>query len=107
MNKMTVRDIEVKDKRVLARVDFNVPLDNETGKITDDSRVRSALPTIRYLVEQGAKVILCSHLGRPNGKIVDRLRMVAVAVRLSEILGKSVSVTNDCIGPDAEKAATA
>jgi len=104
MNKMTVRDIEVAGKRALVRVDFNVPLDEKTGKITDDSRIRATLPTIKYLIEQGAKVILCSHLGRPKGKIVEKLRLAVVAQRLSQILGQPVMVTKDSIGPDVEKA---
>jgi phosphoglycerate kinase len=103
MNKKTVRDIEVADKRVLVRVDFNVPLDEETGVITDDSRIRATLPTIKYLIEQGAKVILASHLGRPGGKVVDNLRLTVVTQRLSQILGQQVGVTRDCIGSEAER----
>ena len=103
MDKMTVRDIEVNGKRVLLRVDFNVPLDEKTGEITDDNRVRASLPTIKYLTEQGAKVILMSHLGRPKGKVVDGLRLVVVARRLSPLLGQSVGMALDCIGPEVEK----
>jgi len=104
VNKMTVRDIEVGGKRVLVRADFNVPLDEETGAIADDSRIQATLPTIKYLIEHGAKIILCSHLGRPKGKIAQKLRMAVVAQRLSQFLGQPVAVTNDCIGPDVEKA---
>ena len=104
MDKMTVRDIEVSNKRVLLRVDFNVPLDEETGVITNDSRIRAALPTIKYLIDRGAKVILCSHLGRPKGKVVGKLRLAVVAQRLSQILGQQVKSTEDCIGPDVEEA---
>ena len=82
MDKMTVRDVEVSHKRVLVRVDFNVPTDVNTGAITDDSRIRATLPTINYLIERGAKVILISHLGRPKGKVVDDLRLTPVAQRL-------------------------
>jgi len=98
MNKMTVRDIDVTDKRVLVRVDFNVPLDQKTGAITDDSRIMAALPTIRYLIERGARVILISHLGRPKGKVVETMRLTPVARRLSQILGKPVNVARDGIG---------
>lgn len=103
MNKMTVRDIEVADKRALVRVDFNVPLDERTGAITDDSRIRATLPTIKYLIDRGARVILCSHLSRPEGKVVDKLRLTVIAQRLSQILGKQVGVTKNCIGSETEK----
>jgi phosphoglycerate kinase len=104
MDKLTVRDIDVNRKRVLVRVDFNVPLDVKTGIISDDSRIRASLPTINYLVDQGAKVILCSHLGRPDGNVVESLRLAIVARRLSQLIGKEVRFTYDCIGPDVEKA---
>jgi len=99
---MTVRDIEINGKRVLVRVDFNVPLD-EKGSITDDSRIRATLPTIKYLIERGARVILISHLGRPKGNVVDELRLTVLAQRLSQILGQQVGVATDCIGPEVEK----
>jgi phosphoglycerate kinase len=104
MNKLTIRDIEVAGKRVLVRVDFNVPLNGKTGAITDESRIRATLPTIRYLTDRGARVILCSHLGRPKGKVVEQLRLTNVARRLSEILGQKVKVANDGIGPEVDKA---
>ena len=103
MNKLTVRDIEVDDKRVLVRVDFNVPLDAETGAINDDTRIQAALPTIRYLIERKARVILISHLGRPKGKVVEALRLTPIAQRLSQILGQQVGVATNCIGPEVEK----
>jgi len=104
MKKKTVKDINVTDKRVLVRVDFNVPL--AEGKVADDTRLRAALPTIQYLLDQGAKVILMSHLGRPKGKVVEELRMDPVAERLSELLGRPVRKLDDCVG-DAVKAAVA
>ncbi len=104
MNKLTIRDIEVGNKRVLVRVDFNVPLDAKTGAITDDSRIRATLPTIKYLTDRKARVILCSHLGRPKGKVVEQLRLTIVARRLSQILGQTVKVANDGIGPEVDKA---
>lgn len=104
MNKMTVRDIEVTGKKVLVRVDFNVPVDPETGAITDDSRIRAALPTIAYLRERDARVILMSHRGRPKGKVVEEFRMAPVAERLSALLGRPVKALDDCIGPAVEKA---
>ncbi|MBN1161067.1 MAG: phosphoglycerate kinase [Dehalococcoidales bacterium] len=107
MNKMTVRDVEVAGKRVLVRVDFNVPLDPATSAITDDSRIRASLPTVKYLLEHNAKVILLSHLGRPKGKVVDGMRLAPISRRLAEILGKKVNTTPDCIGPEAEKAVAA
>ena len=103
MDKLTVRDVEVADKRVLVRVDFNVPQDEKTGVITDDSRIRAALPTIKYLTDRGARVILATHLGRPRGKVDDKLRLTPVAQRLSQLLGKQVGVAHDCIGEETEK----
>jgi len=103
MTKKTVKDIEASGKRVLLRVDFNVPLDEKTGNITDDSRIRAALPTIKYLIDRGARVVLMSHLGRPRGKVVEGLRLAVVARRLSQILGQAVEATTDCIGPEVEK----
>jgi phosphoglycerate kinase len=104
LTKKTIRDIKVEGKRVLARVDFNVPLDMKTGAITDDSRIRAVLPTIRYLVDHKAKIILCSHLGRPDGKVVEGLRMAPIAKRLSQLINLPVSTASDCIGADVEKA---
>ncbi len=103
MDKMTVRDIEVSGKRVLVRVDFNVPLDDKAGVISDDSRIQATLPTIQYLTERDARVILISHLGRPKGKVVDELRLTVIAQRLSQILGHQVGVATNCIGPEVEK----
>ncbi|MFQ5813595.1 MAG: phosphoglycerate kinase [Anaerolineae bacterium] len=100
--KKTVRDVEVEGKRVLMRVDFNVPL--AEGKVTDDTRIRAVLPTINYLLEHGAKVILMSHLGRPKGKVVDDLRLDPVAERLSELLNRPVRKLDDCVGPEVEAA---
>ena len=96
MDKLTIRDVDVAGKRVFLRVDFNVPL--EDGKVTDDSRIRAALPTIRHLLSHGAKVILASHLGRPNGKVHDGLRLRPAAERLTQLIGKNVSVTGDALG---------
>lgn len=107
MDKLTLRDIDVGGKKVLVRVDFNVPIDEKTGAITDDSRIRAALPTIHYLIDRKARVILLSHLGRPNGKVVNELRLTGVAQRLSQILGQQVGVATDCIGPEVEKSVAA
>ncbi|SDN00059.1 phosphoglycerate kinase [Fictibacillus solisalsi] len=104
MNKKTVRDIDVNGKVVFCRVDFNVPM--EKGEITDDTRIRAALPTIQYLTEQGAKVLLASHLGRPKGQVVEELRLNPVAQRLSNLLGKEVVKTDEAYGEEVKKALT-
>ncbi|MFA4015623.1 MAG: hypothetical protein RUDDFDWM_000713 [Candidatus Fervidibacterota bacterium] len=96
----TIKEVEVTGKRVLVRVDFNVPL--KDGEVADDWRIKATIPTIQYLVERGAKVILVSHLGRPKGKVVNEMRLDPVAKRLSELLGKTVKKLNDCIGSDVE-----
>lgn len=102
MRKKTVRDVTVGGKRVLVRVDFNVPL--EDGIVRDDTRLIAALPTIRYLVDNGSRVILMSHLGRPKGKVVAEYSLRPVAGRLGELLGQAVAFVEDCVGPDVEKA---
>lgn len=104
MGKKTIEDVNVRGKRVLVRVDFNVPRNKETGEITDDARMRAALPTLQYLIDHGAKVIVMSHLGRPKGKVVEELRLTEVGKHLSELLGKPVRKMDDCIGPDVEAA---
>ena len=103
MAKKTVKDINVKQKKVLVRVDYNVPTKPD-GTITDDTRIRASLPTINYLLGQQARIILCSHLGRPGGKVVEILRLAPEAKRLSELLKKPVAALNDCIGPQVEDA---
>jgi phosphoglycerate kinase len=102
MPKKTVDDIEVNGKKVLVRVDFNVPLNINTGAISSDSRIRASLPTIKYLVDHKAKIIVCSHLGRPEGKIVENLRMAPIAQRLSQLMGLPVSTASDCISQEVE-----
>ncbi len=103
MPKKTVEDIDVAGKRVLLRVDFNVPMEPD-GTISDDTRIRASLATIKYLIASNARVIVCSHLGRPKGKAVEGLRLAPVARRLSGLLGKPVETLGDCIGPEVEKA---
>jgi phosphoglycerate kinase len=102
MNKKTVKDIDLKDKKVLVRCDFNVPMD-ENKNITDNRRIVSALPTIKYLLEQNCKVVLCSHLGRPKGEFKPEYSLKPVAQELSRLLGKEVIMANDVIGNDAKE----
>ena len=103
MAKKTVNELtDIAGKRVLERVDFNVPMDGH--KITDDTRIRESLPTIRLLIDKGAKVILASHMGRPKGTRKPELSLRPAAERLAELLGKPVAFAEDCVGPDAENA---
>ena len=101
LNKVTIEDLPLRGKRVIIRADFNVPLD-ESGHISDDTRIRGTLPTINYAVDEGARVILCSHLDRPNGKVDPRLSLAPVARRLQRLLGKEVGFAEDCVGAQAE-----
>src|SRR5665647_440705 len=103
MNKLTIRDVDIAGKRVFVRVDFNVPIDEKTGVITDDGRIRAVLPTLKYLLEQKTRIILCSHLGRPDGKVVESLRLTGVAKRLSQIVNQPVDMAGDCVGPAVEQ----
>ena len=107
-NKKTVKDIEVAGKKVLLRCDFNVPMAKDgSGVITDDKRIRAALPTIQYLLEQGAAVIACSHMGKPKGEVKPELSLKPVAARLSELLGKDVIMADSVVGEDAKAKAAA
>jgi phosphoglycerate kinase len=103
MKKLNIRDLDLKGKRVLVRVDFNVPQDKKTGAVKDDSRIIGALPTINYLIEHGAKVILMSHLGRPEGQVNIQFTLKPVAEKLSELLKKPVKFSSDCIGSEPLK----
>lgn len=105
LNKKTIEDIDVSGKKVLVRCDFNVPLDN--GVITDDKRIRESLKTIKYLVDHNARVILCSHLGRPKGEFNMKFSLAPIAARLSELLGQKVEMASDVVGEDAQKKAAA
>jgi phosphoglycerate kinase len=113
MNKKTIRDLDARDKRVLVRVDFNVPLaDTESPgghvrTVTDDTRIRAALPTLQYLLDGGATLILCSHLGRPSGQVMEAFKMDPVALRLAELLDRPVIKLDDCVGPEVEAAVQA
>lgn len=102
MNKKSIKDVEVRGKRVLVRVDFNVPL-NEEGQITNDTRIQAALPTILYLRNEGARIILASHLGRPKGEVKAKYSLAPVARRLSELLGQEVAFAKDCVGDAARE----
>jgi len=104
--KMTIRDIDVSGKRVFVRVDFNVPFSDD-GSVSDDTRIRAALPTIRYLLDRKARVILASHLGRPKGKVVEDMRMNRVAGPLGALLGTAVNCVDNCVGPEVEKVVAA
>jgi phosphoglycerate kinase len=106
-NKKTVYDVDVKGKKVLLRCDFNVPQNKETGEITSDKRIKAAIPTIKYLLDQGAAVIACSHLGKPKGEWKEKLTLAPVARRLSELLGQDVIFAKDIIGEDAASKAAA
>lgn len=103
LKKLTVKDVDLKDKKVLLRVDFNVPIDKETGEVADDTRIKAALPTIKYVLENGGKAILVSHLGRPKGKKDPKYSLKPVAKRLEQLLGRTVSFVDDCIGEGAKK----
>ncbi len=103
MSKLTVRDTEVQGKRALVRVDFNVPLQN--GVVADDTRIRASIPTLRYLLDAGASVVVCSHLGRPQGQVREELRMAPVGARLQEVLERPVKCASDCVGRPIEKQA--
>ena len=100
MSKLSIRDLDLTNKRVFIRVDFNVPL--EGGKVAEDTRIRETIPTLKFAIERGARLVLASHLGRPKGKPDPRYSLKPVVGRLSELLGKPVAFAADCIGPEAE-----
>ena len=105
--KKTVKDVDVRSRRVLVRVDYNVPLD-ANGNVSDDKRITASLPTINYLLEQGARIILCSHLGRPKGEVKKEFSLAPVAKRLKELLpGVNIYFASDCIGEEAQQKAAA
>jgi phosphoglycerate kinase len=100
MNKLSIRDLQLGGKRVFIRVDFNVPLDG--AKVTEDTRIRETLPTLRFAIERGARLVIAAHLGRPKGKLNSKYSLAPVAARLQELLGKPVAFASDCVGPEAE-----
>src|SRR3954464_10463704 len=100
----TIRDLNLSGKRVLMRVDFNVPQDKKTGAITNTQRITAALPTIKYALEKGASVVLMSHLGRPDGKKIEKFSLKPIAAELEKLLGKKVTFLNDCVGAEVEAA---
>src|SRR3954463_3739314 len=100
----TIRDLSLSGKRVLMRVDFNVPQDKSTGAITNNQRIAAALPTIKYALEQGASVVLMSHLGRPDGQKIAKFSLKPIATELEKLLGKKVTFIDDCVGPAVEAA---
>ena len=101
LNKKTIKDIDVAGKKVLIRVDYNVPMD-KAGNITEDTRIRATLPTLQYLLDQHAAIIIASHLGRPKGTVVPEFSLVPVAQRLSTLIGKEIVIADDCVGPAVE-----
>ncbi len=102
MNKLFIKDLDLKDKKVFVRVDYNVPFDDQ-GNITDDARIRATLPTINYLLDEGAKIILASHLGRPGGKVLPEFSLKPIVRRLHRLLNKEITLASDCIGPEVRK----
>lgn len=106
MAKQTIKDVQIEGKRILVRVDYNVPFEPGTALIADDSRIRATLPTLRYLLQRNATVILCTHVGRPEGRVVEELRVKPIADRLSYLLGMDVDYINDCVGPAVLKRVT-
>src|SRR6185295_4502882 len=99
MSKLSIKDLDLKGRRVFVRVDFNVPI--KEGKVDDDTRIRASLPTIRYAIGQDARIVLASHLGRPKGERVEKYSLTPVAEHLSDLLGKPVAFAVDCVGAEA------